>query len=67
LLQALPASLLSEVCSFLSVYQVVSTLRSTCHAMQRGATADCLLQSSLGISSRSLPSLVAASPALALW
>ena len=59
LLHALPASLLSQVCSFLSVYQVMSILRSTCHALYGSITADCLLQSHLVITSRSLSSLVA--------
>ena len=62
LLHALPASLLAEVCSFLSVYQVVSILRSTCHSMHSSVTPDCLLQSPLSIRGRSLPGLVASSP-----
>ena len=59
LLQWLPASLLSQVCSFLSVFEVVSVLRRTCHALQSGVTADCLRQSHLHLRSDSLASLVA--------
>ena len=59
LLQWLPASLLSEVCSFLAVYEAVSALRSTCHALQSGVTADCLRQSHLHLRNASLASLVA--------
>ena len=62
LLHGLPASLLSQVCSFLSVYQLVSTLRSTCHQLHSSVTAECLLQSHLFISSRTLPALIAAKP-----
>ena len=54
LLEALPAALFAEVCSFLSVYQVLSTLRSTCLAMDASVQSDCLLQSHLDISSRAL-------------
>ena len=62
LLHGLPASLLSSVCSFLSVYQVVCILRSTCRTLQDGVTADCLLRHHLTIMSRSLPALVASQP-----
>jgi hypothetical protein len=66
LLHGLPAALLSEVCAFLSVYQTVCTLRSTCHAMHDGVTADCQLLSHLVITSCSLPQrLLRLSPALA--
>ena len=62
LLHALPASLLAEVCSFLSLYQVVSTLRSACYAMHDSVTAQCLLRSHLVIPSRSLAALAASTP-----
>ena len=62
LLHELPASLLSQVCSFLSVYQLVSTLRSTCHELHSRVTPDCLLQSHLTMSSLSLPALAASTP-----
>ena len=62
LLHNLPASLLSQVCSFLSVHETVSILRSTCHALHGSVTPNCLLQSHLAISSRSLPALIAATP-----
>jgi hypothetical protein len=61
LLHDLPAALLSTICSFLSVYQVMSMLLSTCRALHGSVTADCLLQSRLVLSSCSLPSLLAAS------
>ena len=51
--------MLATACSFLSVYEVITILRSTCHAMHYSVTADCLLQSHLTITSSSLPSLVA--------
>ena len=63
LLHNLPASLLSQVCSFLSVHETVSILRSTCHALHGSVTPNCLLQSHLAISGRSLPALIAATPA----
>jgi hypothetical protein len=59
LLHGLPACLLSTVCSFLSIYQVVSVLRSTCRVLHGTITGNCLLQAELVISSRSLPSLIA--------
>ena len=62
LLHDLPASLLSQVCSFLSVHETVSILRSTCHALHGSVTPNCLLQSHLAISGRSLPALIAATP-----
>ena len=62
LLHALPTSLLTEVCSFLSLYQVVSTLRSTCHVLHDSVMPDCLLQSRFVITSRSLAALAASSP-----
>ena len=58
----MPLSLLAEVCSFLSVYQVASTLRSTCHALRDSVTAQCLLQSHLILRSHTLTALVASTP-----
>ena len=62
LLHHLPAPLFSVVCSFLSLYQVVCILRSTCRALHDGVTADCLLRHHLSIDMLSLPSLVASKP-----
>ena len=62
LLHDLPASLLSQVCSFLSVYQVVSTLRCTCHVMHGSVTPDCLREAHLAIRGYSLPALAASKP-----
>ena len=62
LLHALPTALLTEVCSFLSFYQVVSTLRSTCHALYGSVTPGSLLRSHLVIPSRSLAALAASTP-----
>ena len=59
LLHGLPSSLLFEVCSFLSVYQVVSTLRRSCQALHGRVAADCLQRCHLVIASSSLPSLAA--------
>ena len=58
-LHGLPASLLSTVCSFLSIYQTVSILRSTCQALHGSVTAECFLQSHLFIRSQLLLSLAA--------
>ena len=62
LLQGLPAFLLSTVCSYLPVYQVVCIVRSTCRAVHSNVMAGCLQRSHLLISSTSLPSLVASRP-----
>ena len=62
LLHDLPAPLLSALCAFLSVYQVVCILRSTCRALHSGVTAECLLHHHLSINMLSLPSLVASQP-----
>ena len=58
LLHDLPAPLLSAVCSFLSVYQVVCILRSTCRALHDAVSEDCLLHHHLTLDTRTLPSLV---------
>ena len=62
LLHALPAALLSTVCSFLTVHEVVSTLRSTSRALQGSLTPDCLLRSHLVVTGSSLPALLASKP-----
>ena len=56
--------MLFTVCSFLSVYEAVCTLRRTCRALHDGVTAECLLQDrhQLTLNARSLPALVASQP-----
>ena len=62
LLHDLPASLFSAVCSFLTLYQVVSILRSTCRALHGSVSEDCLQHHHLAITDDTLPSLVASRP-----
>ena len=59
LLHNLLAALLAELCSFLFVYEVIAVLRSTCRVLHDRVTADCLLQSHVSVTSRSLPALAA--------
>ena len=62
LLHDLPAPLFAAVCSFLTVYQVVSVLRSTCRAVHDSVLEDCLLHHHLSITDRTLPSLLSSQP-----
>ena len=62
LLHDLPAPLFSVVCSFLSVHQVVSILRSTCRAVHDSVLEDCLLHHHLSITDDTLPSLLSSQP-----
>ena len=62
LLHDLPEVLFAEVCSFLSVHETVSTLRSTCHAIHGSVRPDCLLRSHLDIRDCSLSALLASTP-----
>ena len=62
LLHGLPAPLFAVVCSFLSVHQVVSILRSTCRAVHHSVSEECLQHHHLAITDRTLPSLLASRP-----
>ena len=62
LLQKLPTALLSITCSFLTVRELLSILRSTCHALHDRVTASCYCQPRSHIqldTTRSLPALLA--------
>ena len=62
LLHDLPAPLFSVVCSFLTLYQVVSILRSTCRTLHDSVSEDCLQHHHLAVTDNTLPSLLSSQP-----